>query len=70
MLATQIEDKSAVNPLLIGQSHPMNICLFRSRDIRYSNAHDIVIARAQTHQDLTDFFLEGILTERGNSSQP
>lgn len=65
----QIEDKSALNPLLIGQSHPMNISLFRSRDTSYSNAHYIMAARAQNHQDLTDFFLEAILTGHANSSQ-
>lgn len=45
-----IEDKSAINPLLIGQSRLMNISLFRSRDDIYSDV-DYNMATGAQNQD-------------------
>lgn len=56
-----------MNLLLIGQNHPMDISLFRSRDpampaTSWRPGHRVI-------RTLADFFLEAILTEHANSSQ-
>lgn len=61
------EDESAMNPILIGQSHLMNICLESEISVRVMSittwplGHRIITIR------VTDFFLEAILTKHSNS---
>lgn len=59
-----IEDKSAINPFLIGQSLLMNLLLFRSRDVIYSDVSSNRATGTQ-NQDHQNFrFLFG---EHGNN---
>lgn len=58
------EDKSTINPLLIGQSHLMNMSLFRSRDVTYSDVDYYRATGAQNQDHLGFRVLFGVYPHR------